>query len=243
MVIIGSLWRIVIAQAPLLQYFQRKTPWWSDVAEKIFQDLKFTIFPVVTLWRHLDGVWPIYIWESDTCNNTYYNELGTLCTWMTLQDMYWSLQPQMFMEQHVTTEKQQRWASKLLMYDCEIIYQKKAINIVVYLLSRQFESSSARIFVCNGLTIEIWVATINELWTLIEDLRCDPTSNLNYTCMNDELRYNGHWIVSSFIFTLNCCQISCIAHFWPLLVLEILQVCFKIILLEWNEGDIECFVA
>ena len=51
-----------------------------------------------------------------------------------------------FLEQRLSSEEQQKWVTKILGYDFEIVYKKGKKNVVVYALSRKDEDVEA--FLC-----------------------------------------------------------------------------------------------
>jgi hypothetical protein len=51
-----------------------------------------------------------------------------------------------FLEQRLSSEKQQKWVAKILGYDFEIVYKKRKQNVVADALSRKDEDVEA--FVC-----------------------------------------------------------------------------------------------
>jgi len=48
-----------------------------------------------------------------------------------------------FLEQRLSSEEQQKWVTKMMGYDCEIIYKKGKQNVVVNALSRKDEDVEA----------------------------------------------------------------------------------------------------
>ena len=48
-----------------------------------------------------------------------------------------------FLEQRLSSEEQQKWVTKMLGYEFEIIYRKWKINVVAYALSRKDEDAEA----------------------------------------------------------------------------------------------------
>ena len=79
-----------------------------------------------------------------------------------------------FLEQRLSSEKQQKWATKMLGYDFEIIYKKRRLNFVADALSRKDEE-------VEEFSISIiqpyWITKARdewkkdeEVWTLIQNL-------------------------------------------------------------------------
>jgi hypothetical protein len=48
-----------------------------------------------------------------------------------------------FLEQHISSQEQQKWVTKLFGYDYEIIYKKGKDNVVVDALSRKYEEEGS----------------------------------------------------------------------------------------------------
>jgi hypothetical protein len=48
-----------------------------------------------------------------------------------------------FLEQHISSPKQQKWVTKLFRYDYEIIYKKGKDNVVTDALSRKYEDEGS----------------------------------------------------------------------------------------------------
>ena len=79
-----------------------------------------------------------------------------------------------FLEQRISSEEQQKWVTKMLSYDFEIIYKKGKLNVVVYALSRKNEDVEA--FLCAISIIQPdWITEARdewkkdeEVWTLIK---------------------------------------------------------------------------
>ena len=81
-----------------------------------------------------------------------------------------------FLEQRISSEEQQKWVTKMLVYDFEIIYKKLKLNVVADALSRKNEEVEA--FLCAIYIIQIdWITEARdewkkdeEVWTLIQNL-------------------------------------------------------------------------
>jgi hypothetical protein len=48
-----------------------------------------------------------------------------------------------FLEQHISSQEQQKWVTKLFVYDYEIIYNKGKDNVMVDALSRKYEDEGS----------------------------------------------------------------------------------------------------
>jgi hypothetical protein len=87
-----------------------------------------------------------------------------------------------FLEQRLSAEEQQKWVTKILGYDFEIIYKKGKQNVVVDALSRKDEYVEA--FLCAILIIQPdWIIEVRDewkndekLWTLIQRLQQDSSA-------------------------------------------------------------------
>ena len=81
-----------------------------------------------------------------------------------------------FLEQKLSLEEQQKWTTKMLGYDFEIIYRKGKHNVVEYALSRKDKCVGALLCAISILQLD-WVVTIREewkddlsIWTFIQSL-------------------------------------------------------------------------
>jgi hypothetical protein len=67
------------------------------------------------------------------------------------------------LEQRLSSEEQQKWATKILGYDFEIIYKKGKQNVVVDALSRKDEYVET--FLCVILIIQLdWIIEVRDEW-------------------------------------------------------------------------------
>ena len=81
------------------------------------------------------------------------------------------------MEQRLSSEEQQKWVTKILGYDFEIVYKKGKKNAVAYALSRKDEYVET--FLCAILIIKPdWIIESRDewkndknVWTLIQRLQ------------------------------------------------------------------------
>ncbi|RWR88624.1 transposon Tf2-1 polyprotein [Cinnamomum micranthum f. kanehirae] len=100
-------------------------------------------------------------------------------------------------EQRVGTSMQQRWASKLMGFDYEIIYNKGKNNIVADAFSHNcaHEDNAAAITAISTpfstILEEITSDVLNhpEGRTILDSLRADPNSKLGYSLIGDSIRY------------------------------------------------------
>lgn len=103
-----------------------------------------------------------------------------------------------FLEQRLSSIEQQKWVSKLLGYDYEIIYRSGSSNKAADALSRlvnpQLLAISAPIF--SGVDdIIAECHTDPTLRALIDQLQLQPDSKRHYTYVNGVLRYKGRIVV------------------------------------------------
>jgi hypothetical protein len=100
-----------------------------------------------------------------------------------------------FLEQRLSSKEQQKWVTKILGYDFEIVYKKGKQNVVADALSRKDEYVEA--FLCAISIIQPdWIIEArgewkNEenLWNLIQRLQQDSSAPDTSTWKNDSLWY------------------------------------------------------
>jgi hypothetical protein len=100
-----------------------------------------------------------------------------------------------FLEQRLSLEEQQKWVTKILGYDFEIVYKKGKQNVVVDALSRKDEDVEA--FLCAISIIQPdWIIEARDewkndekVWTLIQRLQQDSSASDTFTWKNDSLWY------------------------------------------------------
>ena len=81
-----------------------------------------------------------------------------------------------FLERRLSSKEQQKWVTKMLGYDFEIIYKKWKLNVVADALSRNNEEVEA--FLCAISIVQLdWITEARdewkkdeEMWTLIQNL-------------------------------------------------------------------------
>jgi len=88
-----------------------------------------------------------------------------------------------FLEQILSSEEQQKWVTKMLGYDYEIIYKKGKQNVVADALSRKDENVEAlncAIYIIQPKWItkskDEW-KNDEEVWSLIQKLQQDPSTS------------------------------------------------------------------
>jgi hypothetical protein len=88
-----------------------------------------------------------------------------------------------FLEQRLSSEEQQKWVTKMLGYDFEIIYKKGKQNVVADALSRNDVVVESLLYVISILQPE-WIIEARdewkndeEVWTLIHKLEKDPSAS------------------------------------------------------------------
>ena len=81
-----------------------------------------------------------------------------------------------FLEQRLSSKEQQKWVTKMLGYDFEIIYKKGKLNVVVDALSRKDEEVEALLFSISIIQTD-WITKERdewkkdeEVWTIIQNL-------------------------------------------------------------------------
>jgi hypothetical protein len=103
-----------------------------------------------------------------------------------------------FLEQRLSSEEQQKWVTKILGYDFEIVYKKGKQNVVADALSRKDEDVEA--FLCAISIIQPdWIIEARDewkndekVWTLIQRLQQDSSASDTFTWKNDSLWYKDH---------------------------------------------------
>jgi transposase InsO family protein len=103
-----------------------------------------------------------------------------------------------FLEQRLSSEEQQKWVTKILGYDFEILYKKGKQNVVADALSRKDEDVEA--FLCAISIIQPdWIIEARDewkndekVWTLIQRLQQDSSASDTFTWKNDSLWYKDH---------------------------------------------------
>ena len=100
-----------------------------------------------------------------------------------------------FLEQRLSSEEKQKWVTKMLGYDFEIIYKKWKVNIVADALSRKNEEVEALLCAISIIQPD-WITEARdewkrdeEVWTLIQKLQQDPSTYDTFSWKNYSLLY------------------------------------------------------
>jgi hypothetical protein len=103
-----------------------------------------------------------------------------------------------FLEQRLSSEEQQKWVTKILGYDFEIIYKKGKQNVVADALSRKDEDVEAFLYAISIIQPD-WIIEARDewkndekVWTLIQRLQQDSSASDTFTWKNDSLWYKDH---------------------------------------------------
>ena len=95
-----------------------------------------------------------------------------------------------FLEQRISSEEQQKWVTKMLGYDFEIIYKKGKLNVVAYALSRKNEEVEALLCAISIIQPD-WITEAKDkwkkekdVWTLIQKLQQDPSTSDTFSWKN-----------------------------------------------------------
>jgi hypothetical protein len=100
-----------------------------------------------------------------------------------------------FLEQRLSSEEQQKWVTKILGYDFEIIYKKGKQNVVADALSRKDEDVEAFLYAILIIQPDWIIEERDEwkndkkVWTLIQRLQQDSDASYTFTWKNDSLWY------------------------------------------------------
>jgi hypothetical protein len=99
------------------------------------------------------------------------------------------------LEQRLSLEEQQKWVTKILGYDFEIVYKKGKKNVLVDALSRKDEYVEAFLCVISIIQLD-WIIEARDewkndekVWTLIQRLQQDSSASDTFTWKNDSLWY------------------------------------------------------
>jgi len=95
-----------------------------------------------------------------------------------------------FLEQRLSSEEQQKWVTKILGYDFEIIYKKGKQNVVADALSRKDEDVEALLCAISIIQLD-WINKARdewkndeELWAHIQKLQQDPSTSDTFSWKN-----------------------------------------------------------
>ena len=100
-----------------------------------------------------------------------------------------------FLEQRLSSKEQKKWVTKMLGYEFEIVYEKGKLNVVADALSRKDEEVEA--LLCAIYIIQPnWITEARdewkkdeEVWTLSQNLKQDPSKYDTFSWKNDSLWY------------------------------------------------------
>jgi hypothetical protein len=103
-----------------------------------------------------------------------------------------------FLEQSLYLEEQQKWVTKILGYDFEIVYKKGEQNVVADALSSKDEDVEA--FLCAISIIQPdWIIEARDewkndekVWTIIQKLQQDSSTSDRFTWKNYSIWYRVH---------------------------------------------------
>jgi hypothetical protein len=97
-----------------------------------------------------------------------------------------------FLEQCISSPKQQKWVTKLFGYDYEIIYNKVKDNVVVDALSRKYEDEGSLFSL--SFIVTNWLQSIHQEWLqdpkssqLIHQLQSKAPTSPGYSWLHEEL--------------------------------------------------------
>jgi hypothetical protein len=100
-----------------------------------------------------------------------------------------------FLEQRLSSEEQQKWVTKILGYDFEIVYKKGKQNVVADALSIKDEDVEAFLYAISIINPD-WIIEARDewkndekVWTLIQKLQQDSSASDTFTWKNDSLWY------------------------------------------------------
>ncbi|KAF7154542.1 hypothetical protein RHSIM_Rhsim01G0254600 [Rhododendron simsii] len=107
------------------------------------------------------------------------------------------------LDQKTSTIMQQKWLTKLLGYDYEIMFKAGYDNKVADALSRLGDESNSSAATLTAVQTD-WLTVLKQAWhtdenlkQLIADLMDDPTNHEGYTWANGLLTYKGRLVVGS----------------------------------------------
>jgi len=103
-----------------------------------------------------------------------------------------------FLEQILSSKEQQKYATKMLGYDFEIIYKKGKKNVVADALSKKYEDVESFLSAISIIQPD-WITKARdewkndeEVWTLIQKLQQDMSAYDTFIWKNDSLWYKNH---------------------------------------------------
>src|SRR3984885_2056000 len=119
-----------------------------------------------------------------------------------------------FLEQRLSSQEQQKWVTKMLGYDFEIIYKKGKQNVVEDALSRKDEDVEALLCAISIIQLD-WINEARdewkndeEVWALIQKIQQDPNTSDTFSWKNDSLWYKDQlYLVTLKFVTLTICSL------------------------------------
>ena len=108
--------------------------------------------------------------------------MATLPNGKTLQGKNGSYSLKYFLEQRLSSEEKQKWVTKMLSYDFEIIYKKGKQNVVADALLRKDEDVEALLCAISIIQRD-WINEAreewknDEVWELIRKLQQDSSTS------------------------------------------------------------------
>jgi hypothetical protein len=87
-----------------------------------------------------------------------------------------------FLEQRISSLEQQKWVTKMLGYDYEIIYKKGKENVVVDALSQKYEEEGS-LFSLSFIVAD-WLNDVHKEWLISQDHYPDPTTSNGTPCIS-----------------------------------------------------------
>ena len=107
-----------------------------------------------------------------------------------------------FLEQRLSSSEQQKWVTKMLGYDYEIIYKKGKDNVVADALSRKYEEQGSLLSLSSPVLD--WLEEAQQEWSndsslsqVIKKIQENAQPQPGYTWQDDTLRYKDRLVLSS----------------------------------------------
>ena len=102
-----------------------------------------------------------------------------------------------FLEQRLSSEEQQKWVTKMLGYDFEIVYKREAKCCCICTLKKDEEVEA--LLRAISIIQPDWITKARdewkkdkEVWTLIQNLQQDPSTSDTFSWKNVSLWYKDH---------------------------------------------------
>jgi hypothetical protein len=97
-----------------------------------------------------------------------------------------------FLEQCISSPEQQKWVTKLSVYDYEVIYKKLKDNVVAYALYQKYEDEGSLFSL--SFIVPDWLQEVHQEWLhdpksshLIQQLQSNYLVSPGYSWLHDEL--------------------------------------------------------